>query len=97
MKKVPLGIVLALMLLTAAVTVSLTVTYYTKEYNALIGDLPQRAQQYQRLDEVDAIVRANYYGAADAAVVDQNVAEGYMKGLEDPHSIIRSSDQPGAQ
>lgn len=87
-RKVPLGVVIALMLITAAVTVSLTVTYYTKEYNALIGDLPQRAQQYAQLEEADAIVRANFYGSVSAASLDQSVVEGYMKGLDDPHSAF---------
>ena len=91
-KKVPLGVVIALMLITAAITVSLTVTYYTKEYNALIGDLPQRAQQYALLEEVDAVVRANYYGDLTAAALDQSVADGYMKGLDDPHSVYLSAE-----
>ena len=91
-RKVPLGVVIALMLITAAITVSLTVTYYTKEYNALIGDLPQRAQQYAQLEEVDALVRANYYGSVKDASLDQSVADGYMKGLGDPHSVFLSAE-----
>lgn len=91
-RKVPLGIVLALMLLTAAVTISLTVSYYTKEYNSLISDLPQRAQQYAQLQEVDELVRANYYGDLSAASPEQGVVRGYLESLDDPHSVYLSPE-----
>ena len=80
------------MLITAAVTVSLTVSYYTKEYNGLIGDLPQRAQQYAQLEEAEAIVHANYYGAVNTSALNQSVVEGYIEGLGDEHSVFLSAE-----
>lgn len=90
-KKIPLGVALALIFITIAVTVAVTITVYMNIYNELIQDLPQRAQLYSKLSDMDELVRANYYGSVDSAVLDANIARGYIDGLDDDYSVYLSA------
>ena len=82
-KKVPLGFALAAAFITAALCVSITVSFCTDSFNHLIRDLPQRTKQYAVLSEIDEIIRDRYYGEADLDEVLSNMAAGYIQGLND--------------
>lgn len=92
-KKVPLGLTVALVFITIAVTVAVTVTVYMNTYNKLIQDLPQRAQLYSKLSDMDELVRANYYGSVDSDKLDASIAEGYIGGLNDRYSFYLSAEE----
>lgn len=85
-KKIPIGVSLALILVSVALTVVITVSVYLNMYNDLVQDLPQRSQQYSKLTGIDELVRSNYYGDINYDDLDENVAEGYINGLGDPYS-----------
>lgn len=82
-KRLPLGIVLALLVIAVAVTAVVTVKINMEKYNELIADLPQRTQQYSMLSELDALVRKEYYGQPDAGLLNTGLAGGYLEGLND--------------
>lgn len=92
-KKIPLGIALALIFVTIAATVAVTVTVYMNIYNKLIQDLPQRAQLYSKLSDMDELVRANYFGTVDSAALDSHIAKGYIEGLDDDYSVYLSAEE----
>lgn len=92
-KRVPLGLTVAIVFLTIAVTVAVTVTVYMNTYNKLIQDLPQRAQLYSKLSDMDELVRANYYGSVDSEVLDASIAKGYIDGLNDRYSFYLSAEE----
>lgn len=81
------------MFIAIAVTVAVTITVYMNEYNKLIQDLPQRAQLYSKLSDMDELVRANYYGAIDSDELDEKIATGYIEGLDDKYSFYLSADE----
>lgn len=83
----------AIVFLTVAVTVAVTVTVYMNTYNKLIQDLPQRAQLYSKLSDMDELVRANYYGTVDSDKLDSSIAEGYIAGLNDRYSFYLSAEE----
>ncbi len=84
-KKIPIVVVIALILVTAALTLAATVGVYTKEYNKIIGDLPKRAEQYAALQEADELIRANYYGDFSGSSLDQNIINGLVQSLGDKY------------
>ena len=82
---------IALILLTAAVTAAVTVTVYTKQYNKMIGDLPDRASQYALLQEADELIRAHYYGRFEGGSLDDSVIAGLVQNLGDPYNRYLSA------
>lgn len=90
-KKIPVVVVAALMFLTAAVTLIVTVKVYTKEYNKIIGDLPSRAAQYASLQEADELIRANYYGEFIGGSLDESIISGLVQSIGDPECKYFSS------
>lgn len=91
-KKIPLGIALATTFIAIAVTIAVTITVYMNVYNKLIQDLPQRAQLYSKLSDMDELVRANYYGTIDSDELDEKIAKGYIDGLDDDYSFYLSAE-----
>lgn len=91
-KKIPLGIALAMSFIAIAVTVAVTITVYMNVYNKLIQDLPQRAQLYSKLSDMDELVRTNYYGTIDSDELDMKIARGYIDGLDDDYSFYLSAE-----
>lgn len=92
-KKIPLGIAIALIFITIAATVAVTVTVYMNVYNELIEDLPQRAQLYSKLSDIDELVRAQYYGNVDSEKLNASIAKGYIEGLDDEYSVYLSAEE----
>lgn len=92
-KKIPLVVVITLMLVTAALTVVVTVGVYKNEYNKMIGDLPKRAAQYALLQEADELIRSHYYGQFSGGSVDASVIDGLVQSLDDPRSTYLTADE----
>lgn len=92
-KKISLGIAIALILLTAAASVAISMSVSTNIYNKLIADLPGRAQMYSDLQELDELVRKEFYGKIDDTVLNSNIAGGYINGLNDENSRYMTAEQ----
>lgn len=92
-KKISLGIAVALILLTAAASVAVTMSVSAGIYNKLIADLPGRAQMYSDIKELDELVRKEYYGKIDDAVLNNEIAAGYIAGLNDTNSQYMTAEQ----
>ena len=85
-KKVPLGITIALVLVSIAATFAITMMSSMKIYNKLIKDLPGRTSMYSSLSELDKKVRQNFKGTINEKKLSESIAKGYVEGLGDPHS-----------
>ena len=82
-KKIPLGIVLALLCVCMLATGLLTGLFVRKTYNTLLAGLPEQAARYEILDELDSVLRAHYYSSSDRQAMQQAIAKGYVSGLPD--------------
>ncbi len=82
-KRIPLGIVIALLCLCVAGSAVLTGIYVRKNYNTLLAGLPEQAARYEILDELDSVLRAHYYGSSDRQAMQRAIAKGYISGLPD--------------
>lgn len=82
-KRIPLGIVVALLLAAVLCSSFISINYVVNKNNQLLVDLPARADQYSDLAEIEEIVRREYFGEMDSDVVDRSLAEGFLSGLGD--------------
>ncbi len=81
-RKIPLGLTIALMAIAAAITFIISTSYSMGIYNSLIPDVQQRAEMYQKLEQIDAYVRAYYDGTIDEDKLIEALANGYISILD---------------
>lgn len=82
-RKIPLGLTVALMAIAAAITFIISTSYSMNIYNGLVADVQQRAEMYQKLEQIDSYVRAYYDGTIDEDRLIEALANGYISILED--------------
>ncbi len=82
-RKIPLGLAIALMAIAAAITFIISTSYSMNIYNDLVADVQQRAEMYQKLEQIDTYVRAYYDGPLDEDRLIEALSEGYISIIED--------------
>lgn len=92
-KKIPLGIVIAIVLISILFSSVITAFVFVRNNSELLNDLPQRASQYIKLSDIDELVRNEYYGSIDASRIDSSLTNGYLIGLNDPYCYYISQDE----
>jgi carboxyl-terminal processing protease len=92
-KKVSLGAALAMAFIAAAAAVAITMSASVKMYNSIISDLPGKQQLYSSVSEIDDIVRREYYGNIDNDLLDSEIFNGYVLGLNDKYSKYMTAPQ----
>ncbi len=85
-KKISLGAAIAYMAIVAAVAVSLTIIWAMNKFDARVNSLSQREAMYDKVSEVDRMVREYYYGTMDEEALRDKTAAGYLAGLGDPYA-----------
>lgn len=82
-KKFSFGAVIALMAVTAAITISITYTVAMKVFNERVYSVTERQTMYDKLSEIDQKVRQNYYGDINEDELRTALSEGYLNGIGD--------------
>lgn len=95
-KKISLGFTIAIAAVAVIVSSVVTLFVLFNQYDELLADLPDRARQYEKLADVDELVRSNYYGEIDSKKIDSSLASGYLSGLDDPYCYYIDSDDKDA-
>lgn len=90
-KQISPGTVLSLMALTAAATFTITLSMSRKAFNEKVTEVDRLADKYDRLDELDAVVRENFYREVPEEDVLDGILAGYVAGLGDRYSVYRSA------
>lgn len=90
-KKISLGVVLALLFVVAALTVSVTMLISMRYFSQLVGDVGKQKAMYDYLNEIDKAARQNY--TIDETKLKQALAAGYINGLSDPYASFLTSEQ----
>ncbi len=85
-KKISLGAAIAYMAIVAAVAVSLTIIWSMNKFDAKVNSLSQREAMYDKVSEVDRMVREYYYGTLNEEAIRDNTVAGYLEGLGDPYA-----------
>ena len=91
-KKIPIGISVVITLIAVACSSVITIFAYLNKYSELIDDLPQRSALYGHLEDVDELVRSEYFGKVDDDKLEDNLVQGYLSGLGDSYCYYISPD-----
>ncbi len=91
-KKIPIGISIAVLLVAVAASCFVSINVVVRHYNELLVDLPQRAEQYSNLADIEELVRREYFGNIDSEAIDESLATGFLNGLEDSFCYYISSE-----
>lgn len=92
-RKIPLGLTVALMAIAAAITFIISTSYTMNIFNSLVADVQQRAQMYEKLEQIDSYVRAYYDGAIDEDKLIEALANGYISILDDAEAKYMTAQQ----
>jgi carboxyl-terminal processing protease len=89
--RILLGLAIALILTAIAATFFITMSISERMYGDLISSLSPRAAMYDTIQELDTIVRNNYYGEIDTLNHTTQLEIGYIKGIGDGKSSYLSA------
>lgn len=90
-RKISLGMVIALLCLCIGITSAISVKLLSDEYNKILEGLPERLERYDVLDELDEIIKENYYGNTKEKDLEVALAQGYISGLGDKSSVYMTA------
>lgn len=96
-KKLSLGVAIALMAIVAATTFSITMVYSTRTFNDKVHSIKEREAMYSKIAEIDRLVRQNYFGDIDESKLGDEIATGYVKGIQDKYGMYFTAEQYSQQ
>lgn len=85
-KKISLGFAVTVMLLVVAISGFVCYEFIDMKYDSVVEGMPEKMERYDLLDEVDGIIKNNYYGEIDSAHLTDSLIKGYMNSLDDTNS-----------
>ena len=80
-------------LLAVALTATVSVMLSMRIFDAKVSSVKSRGAMYDKLDEMDTIVRNNYPGDIDDDILFDSVADGYIHGIADPYAVYLNADE----
>lgn len=92
-KKISLGAAITFMAITAAVTFSITMVISMTNFNSMVYNLKERESMYEKLSELERLVRQNYAGKIDEETLQASIAKGFLGGISDPYSAYYTAEQ----
>lgn len=92
-KKISIGVSLFLMALTATVTVAITFVFSSSIFNSKLNSLNERQAIYDKIDEINQIVRENYNGEIDETKLLDSISDGFAYGLGDVYANYYSAEE----
>lgn len=88
-KKVSLGVTITLVIISMALTLSVTMVVAMRHFSFMVNDVGQKKEMYTYIDEIDKKARNNY--TIDEEVLRAALAKGYIDGLNDPYAAYLST------
>lgn len=90
-KKISISTTVTLVLLTMALTISLTMLLAMRHFNNQLQLVSKRQAMYSHINDVDKVVR-EYYPDLDEALLREGIAQGYIDGINDPYAAYYPTD-----
>lgn len=91
-KKISLSTTVTLLLLTAALTISITMLIAMRYFNNQVQSVSQRQAMYTHINDVDKKVR-DHYQTLDEELLRQGITAGYVDGLGDAYAAYYTPAQ----
>lgn len=92
-KKISLGIALTLCLFMAVVSGFVCYEIIDSRYDSILEGMPERIERYDQLDEVDSIIKNNYYGKTNSQYISDALIKGYVESLDDTNSVYLTHEE----
>lgn len=92
-KKITLGLAISLMALAAAVTFIISTSYSMNIYNGLIADVQQRAEMFNKLEQIDTYIRSYYNGSIDEDALIESLADAYISVLGSENAVYYNAEE----
>lgn len=92
-KKVSLGTAVTLMAIAAALAVAITMVYSIRTFNDKLYNIKEREATYEKLSQIDKIVRSQYFGEINEKSLMDSIAEGYVEGIGDKYALYLTASQ----
>ena len=92
-KKISLGLALSLIAVSIAVTFILTSFFSLQSFNTKVVDVNEKAKKYTALQDLDSIVRENYYGDINEQDIEDGIMKGYVLGINDKYSRYLTEEE----
>lgn len=91
-KRISLGVVFALMALTATLTLTLTYQYAMARFNEQVKNVTERQKMYAKLYQIDTRAREQFLYSIDENALNDAIANGYVEGLGDSRSAYLTQE-----
>ncbi len=85
-KKISLGMSIALMAVAAAVAVAITMVFSTTVFNSKLSSINERQAIYEKITEINKIVRENFNGEVDENELLDSISAGFAFGIGDDYA-----------
>ena len=91
-KKITLSAAISLMFVAMTVTFCLTMIASSRIFEAKVESVNEKETMYDKISDIDQVVRQNFYTSVDDAKVLESMSAGYVAGLYDSESKYYSAD-----
>ena len=92
-KKISLGLAICLMALSAAVAIAITMPFSGAIFNSKLSSINERQAIYEKITEIDKIVRENYNGEIDETALLDSISKGFAYGVGDTYAEYYSAQE----
>ncbi len=92
-KKIPLGLTITFVAIGCAITFLLTTNFSLGIFNNSVHDIKQRAEIYDKIDNIDTFVRKNYINDVDHEKLLDAIARGYITSLGDKYAEYLTAEE----
>lgn len=92
-KKISVGLALTLAMIITVAGCFVCYEVIDSKYNSVVSGMPERMSRYDLLDEVDGIVKDNYYGIVESEDVTGSLIKGYIDSLGDSNSVYMTKEE----
>ena len=90
-KRVSIGITIAFIFIAVAITFTATMLYAMKLFDQKIIGVQERAVMYDKISEIDSVIRQNYYLPIEERKIMNGLSSGYISGLGDEYTRYMTS------
>ncbi len=95
-KKISVGIAVAFIFIAITITFTATMIYAMDLFDRKIINVQERAAMYEKISEIDSVIRQNYYLPIDDKRVMTGLSQGYLLGLGDEYTRYMTSAEISA-
>ncbi len=94
-KKITLSTALSYMFIAMTVTFCLTMIVSSRMFEAKVQSVNEKESMYDKISDIDQVVRQNYYAEINDASIYDNLSKGYVNGLYDSESRYLTVEEVG--